>query len=203
MKNLFIKYQRTFITIIVGFMFSVSLFFYIGSFLVTKPQWEEPSTENLKNCTSKLCILTRDAISNNSKISTIYMVFNNNIYAQYRIILDNTIKPKYFFLVPFIASYQESASIGTLFYTNKHKLFTELLFPHGVLEITAGVLSASLYYSLIINFFVLLAKKKFKDIRIVLKQSFIQILLIIALYFVAAILEGLSVSVKLGIIRWL
>ena len=130
-------------------------------------------------------------------------MFNNNIYAQYRIILDNTIKPEYFFIVPFIASYEENAVLGTLLFSNPYKLLTEVLFPHGTFEIAAGILSTSLYYSLVVNLIVSMIRKNLQSLKIVLIRSLVQTIIIVYLYLVAAILEGLSISYKLNITHWL
>ncbi len=198
-----LMYQKPLLIFVVSFSFVIFTLFYLISVLIAKPKPRQKLTpEDILTCRGVFCDVTRQSIKDNNKFSVVTNIFKINTYAQFRILYDNSTIARYGFLAPFIVDFRTSSSLGRVLYSNPKDLIFEILLPHGIFELMAGYLSTSLYYSLFINLLSSIFRKSLSDLKTAPKVVFLQILVIIGLYLISAILEGISFSNKLGIRNW-
>ena len=184
-------------TFLLSFTFS-----YLVAFFVTRPQWKTPTMEDYQDCNTRLCTSVKE-ISKCTEVACIAkIIFKNNIRAQGYIFWHNSTKVKYLFIVPFIATWREGIPAGSLLYSNSRSLIFETLLSHGLFELFAGFMAASLYYSLIVGVYLLIRKKNELNLKEILMSSVFQIFIILVLYLLAAILESHGIGRKIGLVSF-
>lgn len=170
------------------------LFFFIFKSLLTPRQFQSSTPQ--KSCeqnNGNLCEVGRIVFKQpqNYFLNT-WVIARNNIIAEYKVVSSG----KYFLVSPIIDLYLVGNSLGESLRKNYRDVILKVLFPHGLIELSAVVLTLSLYYSVIIapikSIFIT------KSFRWILQKLLSQTTLIIMLFLLSGFLEALQVYLRNG-----
>lgn len=185
LKLLIPKQGAIFITITFVFLI-ISVFIYLDSQFLNLPKLKSPSWEDYENCPTEFCDLIKKTSHQEKILLNTSLILKWNLRAVTRVVTDR----KYLVFAPLVDTYLLSSEVGFSAYDDPSGFVTELLFPHGLLEILATLFLFSLYYAIILNL-ILLFKQKIEWNQFIAKITF-QLILIFFLFMVAAFLEALG-----------
>jgi hypothetical protein len=182
----------------------VALAIFTLSFLFARPyrncgNIETPTIEEYRQCHTRFCqviVKTYDIhhadIPHVSKVAKVtYLIFSQNLVSEWNAI----IAVDYYGTAPLISWWMHSGQLSSALKCGVfNPPFIKTFFPHGWLEFLAMVLSLSFIYASLINLILVIQNYKKKSyIKSFIKKFFIQLLVIIAMYLVAAFLEAMAV----------
>lgn len=195
-NKLLFPYQKyIFLSLILVYVLSTLIFYSLNLVFNNEKAGTSLTEIQLSNCTTKFCS-TLKLVSGNPKnlLFTSTVIFQHNLKADGFLFYYTYTKPKYFLYLPYYDIYRQGNFFGYSLYSNPKNFITQVLLPHGIVEIVSIVLPLSLSYAVLLNLI-----RNFKNIKFslpVVKKIGLQLIFSIILVYFAALLESLGVYLK-------
>ena len=189
--DFFLPYQkRIFLLLSLFFIITVLFFFSLSYIFLEKKPDTTLSYADYSQCQTNFCKLMIKTQQHPKDIArNTYNIGYNN----FRTSLYNMFESKYLLLGPIVDLFDFGSSIGILLFNDTSNTLTQVLFPHGFVEIIAFIFVYSLYYSITI----LLVVSTFKKKRNPIQRSFIiALIMIFPLFLLAGLLESIAIATK-------
>lgn len=196
--RIFVIHQfRIFLILLLVFFVSFLFSYFMHLFLSVPHGSATLNLEELATCNNNFCELLKKVRQHpNNVFQNGYDIFINNLVGTYYILISKPL-----FLKPLLDTVYWGSLFGTFLFDAPKSFLTEVLFPHGWIEISSFLIIYSYFYAAVVNIFIFIRKLYFRQKVYSLFKNFClksiyQISLFILLLLLAGILEAIGISFK-------